>query len=394
MEQDNSLKTRLIRITGNQLDLHDAKAVPEEVNLLRQKTFTKELATLVNRIYGNEATESESIKETAALDIAEKNNLLMEFEKLIYSLKHKDEIAKTESQYNPFNLNIDVYDDIDDIDDYLQKGIEQCGFNEFGLFKYILSESSFKFDRGLLDDFLKTNCFFGLKDDLLKKGIPEQGIIIKADSIKKDPFLKKKFSSNSESEENNSSFYLNRVLYCCDKVFIKENNSNLSTIEEYTSPLIMIKLPEKFNIDTENIHKIIIKYISIPLAIYMGKNRLIPVINDSNYEDCFHLIELFQKTSHTSKLTWLILSGKEMSSMESFFMLKYFLSKIRLNAGINSLVMRVALNQIVLALPVENVEKIKKIIDDFNERSSNYINLKYIENYSSETKNKLIEFFL
>ncbi len=156
----------------------------------------------------------------------------------------------------------------------------------------------------------------------------------------------------------------------------------------------MIKLPEKFNIDAENIHKIIIKYISIPLAIYMGKNRLIPVINDSNYEDCFHLIELFQKTSHTSKLTWLILSGKEMSSMESFFMLKYFLSKIRLNAGINSLVMRVALNQIVLALPVENVEKIKKIIDDFNERSSNYINLKYIENYSSETKNKLIEFFL
>ncbi len=394
MEQDNSLKTRLIRITGNQLDLHDAKAVPEEVNLLRQKTFTKELATLVNRIYGNEATESESVKETASLDIAEKNNLLMEFEKLIYSLKHKDEIAKTESQYNPFNLNIDVYDDIDDIDDYLQKGIEQCGFNEFGLFKYILSESSFKFDRGLLDDFLKINCFFGLKDNLFKKGIPEQGIIIKADSIKKDPFLKKKFSSNSESEENNSSFYLNRVLYCCDKVFIKENSSNLSTIEEYTSPLIMIKLPEELNIDAENIHKIIIKYISIPLAIYMGKNRLIPVINDSNYENCFHLIELFQKTSHTSKLTWLILSGKEMSSMESFFMLKYFLSKIRLNAGINSLVMRVALNQIVLALPVENVEKIKKIIDDFNEKSSNYINLKYIENYSSETKNKLIEFFL
>ena len=394
MEQDNFQNTRLIRITGNQLDLHDAKIVPQEINLLRQKTFTKELSSLVNRIYSNEADESESVKEIASLDITEKNNLLMEFEKLIYSLKHKEEISKTESRYNPFNLNIDVYDDIDDIDDYLQKGIEQCGFDEFGIFKYILTESSFKFDRGILDDFLKTNCFFGLKDDLFKKGIPEHGVIIEADSIEKDPFLKKKFSSNSESEENNNSFYLNRVLYCCDKVFIKENNSNLSTIERYTSPLIMIKLPEGFNMDTKEIHKIIVKHMSIPLAVYMGKNRLIPVINDYSYEDCFHLIELFQKISHTSELTWCILSGKEMSSMESFFMLKYFLSKIKLNAGINSLVMRVALNQIVLALPTKNVEKIKKIIDEFNKRSSNYLELKYIEDYNSESKNKLIEFFL
>ncbi len=394
MEQDNSQNTRLIRITGNQLDLHEVKAKPEGVNLLRQKTFTKELSSLVNRIYSNETGESESIKEIASLDIAEKNNLLMEFEKLIYSLKHKEEIAKTESQYNPFNLDIDVYDDIDDIDDYLQRGIEQCGFNEFGIFKYILTESSFKFDRGILDDFLKRNCFFGLKDDLFKEGIPEHGIIIEADSIEKDPFLKKKFSSNSGSEKSNSSFYLNRVLSYSDKVFIKENNPNLSTIERYTSPLIMIKLPDESNMNAVEVHKIITKYMSIPLAVYMGKNRLIPVINDCSYEDCFHLIELFQKTSPAPELTWCILFGREMFSMESFFMIKYFLSKIKLNAGINSLVMRVALNQIVLALPTKNVDKLKKIIDDFNNRSSNYIDLKYIEDYSSETKNKLLEFFL
>lgn len=394
MEQDNSQNTGLTRITGNQLDLHEAKEAPEEVNLLRKKTFTKELSTLVNRIFSNETGEPESIIETDSLNISEKNNLLMEFEKLIYSIKHQEEISKTGSQYNPFNLDIDVYDDIDDIDDYLQKGIQQCGFRDFGIFKYILTESSFKFDRGFVNDFLKTNCFFGLKDDVFKKGIPEHGVIIKADSIEDDPFLKKKFHSDSELEGSNNSFYLNRVSSYCDNVFIKKNSSHLSALEKYTSPLIIIKLPEDYNADAAEIHKIIIKYMSIPLALYMGKNRLIPLSNDCSYEDCFHLIELFQKTSDASELTWCILSGKEMSSMESFFMLKYFLSKIRLSVGINSLVMRVALNRIVLALPEKNLDNIKKITDEFNSRSSNYIDLEYMEDSDTGSKNRLKEFFL
>lgn len=394
MEQNNPQDTGLVRITGNELDLHGIKAVPEEINFLREKTFTKELSTLVNRIFNNETGVPKSAEETDSVNVKEKNDLLMELEKLIYSLKHIEEISKTGTHYNPFNLDLDVYDDIDDMDDYLQKGIQQCGFNDFGIFKYILTESSFRFDRGILDDFLKRNCFFGLKDDILKKGIPEHGVIIKADSIKRDTFLQKKFNSGYESEGSNRSFYLNKVSSCCDNVFIKKNREYISTIEKYTSPLLMIKLPEEYNADIAEIHKIIIKYMSIPLAVYIGKNRLIPVFNDYSYEDCFHLIELFQETSDASELTWCILSGREMSSMENFFMLKYFLSKIRRSAGINSLVMRVALNRIVLALPEKNVEKVKKITDEFNSKSSNYIDLSYIENSSTSSKNKLIKFFL
>jgi hypothetical protein len=75
-------------------------------------------------------------------------------------------------------------------------------------------------------------------------------------------------------------------------------------------------------------------------------------------------------------------------------MLKYFLSKIKSSAGLNSLVMRVASNRIVMALPFSNVEKIKSATDEFNSRSSNYIDFRFIGDYSKGSKNKLIEFFL
>jgi hypothetical protein len=47
-----------------------------------------------------------------------------------------------------------------------------------------------------------------------------------------------------------------------------------------------------------------------------------------------------------------------------------------------------------MALPSSNIEIIKNITDEFNSRSSNYIDFRNIDDYSKGSKNKLIEFFL
>jgi hypothetical protein len=394
LRKDTAYDTGLVKISVHELDEHYIKAAPEEINILREKTFTKELSQLVNRIFTNESGTVENADEVNPLSIVEKNTLLNDLERFIYSLKHCEDLKKTGLKYNPFTLNIDVYDDIDDMDYYLNKGINQCGFSEFGVFKFIPAERSFRFDRGTLSNYLKRNCFFGLKDNIVKRDFSEYGIILTGDTIAQDPFLEKKFYNNYQEISKEDSFYINRVSSFCSNIFLEKKNLSLSIIEKYTSPLIVIKLHEESICTEEEIYSTIKPYMSIPLAVYMGKNALMPAVNDSGFEDCYNIIELFRNISDLSGLTWCILTGKELTSMESFFMLKYFFSKIKSSAGINSLVMRVASNRIIMALPPSNVETIKSITDKFNSRSSNYIDLRYVDDYREGGKNKLIEFFL
>jgi len=394
LKKDAASDTGLVKISVQELDEHCINAAPEGINILREKTFTKELSELVNRIFINESETLGDVDKIDPLSINEKNKLLNEFESFIYLLKHTEDLKKTGSKYNPFSLNIDLYDDIDDIDDYLNKGINQCGFREYGMFKYISSESSFRFDRGTFDDYLKSNCFFGLKDDIIKKDFSEKGIILTSSIITQDPFLKKKFYNYNHDLSGENSFYINRVSSCCNNILIDKKGLNLSVIEKYTSPLLIIKLTGEKDYTEEEIYNNLKSFMTIPLALYMSKNRLIPAVSDFSFEDCFNLLELFGSIADLSGLTWCILTGEELSSMESFFMLKYFLSKIKSSAGLDSLVMRVASNRIVMALPSSNVEEIKDIADEFNSRSSNYINFRYIDDYRQGRKNKLIEVFL
>lgn len=395
MEPHKILNTSTLTvISGHELDNHGSKGVPEEVNLLREKTFTRELSSLVSRIFSNESAGISPDEKDELINLTEKNRVLLEYEKLIYSLKQSMDLPEISSKYNPFHLNVDVHDDIDDIDDYLKAGMDQSGFNEYGIFKFNLKENAFRFDSGSFAEPLSKNCFFGVNDPVFSGTFPKHGIILKSENIDDDPFLAKKFKSSSDNISENNSFYINRIYNYCKNLFSTTGDPELTRLEKYTSPLLVISLPGSRGIDESDIHKIIEKNLCLPLSVYLAKNRLTPVMTNFDYEESLLLIELFQKMSYNSTLKWCLIKGEDFSSLENFFMLKYLLSKLRLQAGHNSLIMRIASNKIVMALEEREIPDIQNSVSDFINRSSEILNFSFIDYFDLKSKNKLIELFI
>lgn len=388
-----SNSSTLTVISGHELDAHDLKTVPEEVNLLREKTFTKELSSLVNRIFTNESAKPAPADNDDLLNLTEKNSILLEYEKLIYSLKHSSDIPEISSQYNPFNLSIDVHDDIDDMEDYLRAGMDQYGFKEYGIFKFNLKENAYRFDAGSLPDAMKKNCFFGVNDPVFSGTFPDYGIILKREDIEADPFLEKKFNHPSYNSPEENSFYINRIYNYCKNLFSTMDNPELTRLEKFTSPLLVISIPENLAIDESHIHSIIKRNLSIPLSVYLSHNRLTPVMTEFNYDESLLLIELFQKMSSSSALKWCIIKGNETPSLENLFMLKYMLSKLRSQIGFNSLILRIGSNNIVMALEERELQGIQDCISDFHNRSGQILNFAFIDYDNLKSKNKLIELF-
>jgi len=386
--------TGLTMIRGHELDAHEAKAVPEEINFLREKTFTRELSTLVSRIFNNESGKPAAIENEEVLKISEKNRTLLEYEKLIYSIKHSKDLGEIYSQYNPFNLDIDVHDDIDDMGDYISAGMGQSGFKEYGIFKYVLKESAFRFHMGKFSETMMGNCFFGISDPVFKGGFPEEGILLTGETIAADPFLSKKFLSQSHNGGEDHSYYINRISNYCKDLFSSTTAPELTRLEVFTSPLIAAPVPDGKDADVSDIHSIISKNLSIPFSVYLAHNRLTPLMNDFNYDESILLIEIFLKLSQKSALKWCVIKGDEFSSIENFFMLKYLLSKIRHKAGKNTLIMRVASNNIVMALEEKDMENVKNSVNEFSIKSGQGISLSYIDYNNLSSKNKLIELFI
>jgi len=392
--KSSNSKTGLTMISGHELDAHEAKAVPEEVNFLREKTFTKELSTLVSRIFNNESGKDLPLENEEVLKISEKNRTLLEYEKLIYSIKHSKDPVGAYSFYNPFNLDIDVHDDIDDMADYISAGMSQTGFKEFGIFKYLLKESAFRFNLGNFNDTMIENCFFGISDPIFKGGFPEHGILLSSGNIASDPFLAKKFFLQSHNESPDNSYYINRISNYCKNIFSSISDPKLTRLEILTSPLVAVSIPGRIDLDESEIHSIISKNLSIPFSQYLSQNRIIPVMNDFSYDESILLIEIFQKLSLNSALKWCIIRGEEFSSIENFFMFKYLLSKIRHKTGSNSLIIRVASNNIVMALVESDMDNVKNSLNEFNRGSGLTVSFTYIDENNLKSKNKLIELFI
>ena len=73
---------------------------------------------------------------TEEVDAVQKKSLMMKCESLIYQLKHSEELTAISSSYNPFDTDINLYDDIDDTTSYIRAGLMQCNFPRFQILKY------------------------------------------------------------------------------------------------------------------------------------------------------------------------------------------------------------------------------------------------------------------
>ena len=367
MKTGNFNKTALQIVTVNDLDGEPVSEFPER-NFLREKTFNSELNSLVNKIFNNEKigeTPEEVYNES---DSIEKNSLLLKCEKLIYRLKHDEDLNAVTSNYNPFDTDINVYDDIDDTSDYIKAGMLQSGFSKYQILQYNFNDKAYRSDINFLDPSYTSDMYFSVNDPLIQKiKDSDNGFVLTGDLIESDPFFHKKFLNSDSDDLSPRSFYIIKISSLFhDHINNKGIENRITKFEWYLSPLLLIELNSGVETKREDILKSLRDTAALPLMMYFLKNRVKFNINTYSYEEMLLMIELFIKSAVNSKLKSFIITLKDYSIKDNIFIFKFILSKIRRILKGNSMLLRISINRAVLITAVPDISDIYNVIDRVN----------------------------
>jgi hypothetical protein len=367
LKPENYLKTDLEIVTVNDLD-GEIKPEPQERNFLREKTFNSELGSLVNKIFNNEKMSEEPEEMYKEYDSIEKNSLLLQCEKLIYKLKHEEELNTISSNYNPFDTDINVYDDIDDTADYIKAGLLQCGFSKYQILKYNFYDKAYRSDINFLDQSYSSDMYFNINDPVISHiNEHDEGFVIKSELINSDPFFSKKFINSDVDNPVPKTYYIIKTSALFhDSDTFKTFGSRVNRFEEFLSPLLLIEIGNKNRIKSGEIFNLLKETAALPLMIYFLKNRIKFSIKNYSYEDTLLMIELFIKSAIKSKFKSYTITLKDYSDKANLFILKFFLSSIRKILKRNSLILRVSINKVVLITTAAEIGDIYNIIDRVN----------------------------
>ncbi len=360
-------KTELEVITVNELDGEKTED-PQIRNILREKTFNSELNQLVNKIYNNEQMIEEPVPVPEMSDPAEKYNLLLEYEKIIYRLKHSDELNSVSSRFNPFETDINVYDDIDDTADYIKAGMLQSGYSRYQILKYNFNDKAYRSDINHLDSSYSSDMYFSNNDPLiLKINDYIEGFVLTPDIIKSDPFFSKKFLNSDADDLSQHKFYIVKIssLFkntCNGKMFANK----FSRFEESLSPLLLIELDSEHQVNPEKIFRNLEETAALPLIIYFLKNIVKFSINNLSYENILFMIELFIKSAVNTRLKSYIVTLVDYSRKDNIFIYKYFLSKLRRILNRNYLILKISINRAVVITTAPDMRDIDHLIERIN----------------------------
>jgi len=361
--------TELLRVTVEDLDGEPETPAEAPVNILREKTFNPELSSLLNKIYSHEKTAETETPSPVKIEPVLKLTMLQRCDELIYKLKHKADEASLTSDFNPFSLDIDVYDDIDDLNDYIETGMKQSGFSRFLILKYSFIDSAFRTDLNRISETLTADLFFSTKDPLFISMYENNtGYMLNSALINRDLFMKKKLETVFRPDDNKRVIYFVRLCSICD--YDKGNpviKNSMSSFEQYLSPILAV-IPEVENeyYNENEIFETLKRNMEIPFSLYIMKNRLNFYSSAFSYEEALLMLELVMNSPAVKGMTRSILTLDNFSVKENMFIMKLLLSRIRKRLEMDSFFMRIGMNKCILITSENEKKDIALMIDEIN----------------------------
>ena len=360
----------------------------KERNIIREKTFNRELHSLVNQIYLNEESNDKQLNYSDDISDQEMDSLLMRCENLIYRLKHLGDRTVISSFYDPFKMESADDDDID----YITDSLAQCGFSKYQILKYNFSDKVYKSSVNNLDPYFADSIFFSINDPLvlyIDKNI--EGFIIKSDLISSDPFFSKKFIKDNNISDI-SSFYIVKISSIFDgSIDSQLLDKSKNHVEQFCSPLLLLELKSGEMFQPKDVFDKLKEFSAAPFLSYFLKNSIKSCITDYSFEEILLITELFIKSNSHFKLTNYMIALKDYSVKENIFILKFIMSKIKRLLQKESLIFRVSINKIILIIPESSIDDIRNIIDNVNS-TEEVIKVQIINNDC--TSKELIDFLL
>jgi len=376
-------------------DMQDGSSeIPVEmINVLRKRTFNPELRKLVNQISTHDEPESTGEdKESDITAFNSKKELILSLHKLFYMVKFADDSAFYKNSPDFFDK---IYNDNDiDFDsfflDLTDKQLTESFSCNYALLTYDFNRKCYIVKRNKIPDLNIENIVIGLQDKLYKDLRKNQkGIVLNPAEIENDPFLKKKFQSDSGNNVANSLYFiftgnLTQELHARISTESHEDNQTI-----YPLPILLMSL-ENDKYETVQLFSRLTQMLAIPLYLLENPEaRGYETSYNTDFSQIISLLDSFMQMSKNYNGTCFIVKLTSFSN-QNILLMKYLYTKICNLLTDDSFVIRMSIDRILIVVRDREVGLIRNVINEYGSLLEESLSLNVFPSKENESVESLL----
>ena len=351
-----------------------------DVNILRERTFNKELSDLVSKIRTNESIEetAEQTQKDTDKDISD-DELLRLYHKLYYKTLNLEELDKINSELNPFDLYKESSSD--EIINLINTEMSNMQLSDFSILAYIIDKNAYtnyaNYIANLNENNIVIDSFEILYTNILSN---TNGFIVDSQIIERNLFLNKRFGSGQ------SMYFISFGNFFMD-FFYSADLGEKPDFSDQLLPILLIQLKENIK---DHQKKSIYNNIKNRLTVYfflLYKKILLENQNlNNNISNVFNLIDYtYKKYSKLDDYLCCIIKFKKYVNIESFFILQYLQDKLEKKLFQKTSISRIEKDKLIIFAPKTGKKILEDTVDEFNKVYNNVFDVKIIMNDENNT---------
>lgn len=333
------------------------KNIDLDVNVLREKTFNKELSDLVSRIQDNET------KKDTLLDINQTtdNELLRMFHQLYYKSINLTDIHTINTDLNPFDLFKEA--STDDLFNLIYYEMNKIGFNQFSILAYNFEQKCYTAYCNYINNLNENNIVLTTSENLYVRIINKKdGLIINIHEINNNLYLKKRFSQGKDL------LFISLINFFKD-FYSDADLDNVNDFSDHLLPILIIQLTDGIK---ENQIKSIYNIIKNKLTVYfflLHKKIQIDLQNSNynNLQGIYNFLDFtYQNYNKNKDCVCMIVKCKKYLNIEVLFILKYLQNKLINKLPDNTTTSRIEKDRLIIFTQKAKRKVLDEILEDFN----------------------------
>ena len=198
------------KLQDEMFDENEYDSTEPDINILRERTFNKELSDLVSKIRVNESRE-ESIEKSspkAAKEITD-DQLLRLYHRLYYKAINLDKLDKVNSDLNPFELYKESSSD--EIINLIRTEMSKIELQDFSILTFNIEKNCYAAYANFIPNLHDSNIIIDSLENLYSNILSNNnGFVIDSLTIERNSFLKKRFGAE------NSIYFISFVNFFTD----------------------------------------------------------------------------------------------------------------------------------------------------------------------------------
>ncbi len=383
---DRSTENNLVKIgtgtinaeTGNADAAEDSSVTREDagVNLLREKTFTEELRSLIDQV--TRPGDHEPLEQR--LDQLTEEEVIYHLHKIFYQTINLVNLDKVNSCFNPFDYGSGIHEDT--IIRAVYDEMDRLDMSHFALLPYHLNKKCFMPTINHITALDMTNLYIDPSDHLYNGTIESaEGIMIIPGLINDDPLLKKRFIPGNALEEN--YYYLNTL-----KNIHRGLSAEVLALQEgYVmdagfSPLLLIELDrKKYQDDPRQVYFKIARNLQVILLLYSNMEYMkIRSVENKGFRQYIKSMEyFFQYIMKNKGGRCYIIRFNRYYQKQTFYLKSYLITKIRTALTWKSMLLNLDESRVIVVADTYDIAPMEKLVQELKEGLEKEIQCEIIE---------------